>query len=296
MPAHTLIFFYKDNKLSTWHTGSTHQTLLSANNRNLSESTNTPPQVRLLATDAQESTVSIGSKSQRNINYSPYGNDNCPPTNPLLSRFTGQSWLPSAIGYLLGNGHRLFNSRLMRFHSADSFSPFGKGGLNAYAYCGNDPINRVDPSGRFFGRLYKKLNGGYSYKKLAPRLDERRPNLSRNEYNKLSKSISKRQLRSEKKLELGLKYDAPHITENALQELSTLDRQHATLKKLSADQNGRFNFTLTQELHGEIPVYSGPSRKTAEDILGGPSTIDPSIPEDFVDQELKEHLRRLRGD
>ncbi|KAK6509207.1 hypothetical protein TWF481_003967 [Arthrobotrys musiformis] len=28
-------------------------------------------------------------------------------------------------------------------------SPFGKGGLNSYAYCLNDPINRVDPTGHF---------------------------------------------------------------------------------------------------------------------------------------------------
>lgn len=49
--------------------------------------------------------------------------------------------------YHLGNGRRTYNPVLMRFHSADSLSPFSDGGLNAYAYCGGDPINRVDPSG-----------------------------------------------------------------------------------------------------------------------------------------------------
>ncbi|AFO49394.1 RHS repeat-associated core domain-containing protein [Pseudomonas sp. BO3-4] len=49
--------------------------------------------------------------------------------------------------YHLGNGRRTYNPVLMRFHSADSLSPFSEGGLNAYAYCGGDPINRVDPSG-----------------------------------------------------------------------------------------------------------------------------------------------------
>jgi len=38
----------------------------------------------------------------------------------------------------------------MRFHSPDSFSPFAAGGINAYMYCGGDPVNRIDPSGHMF--------------------------------------------------------------------------------------------------------------------------------------------------
>jgi len=49
--------------------------------------------------------------------------------------------------YLLGS-YRAYNPALMRFHSADSLSPFGRGGLNAYAYCLGDPVNYRDPTGR----------------------------------------------------------------------------------------------------------------------------------------------------
>lgn len=35
----------------------------------------------------------------------------------------------------------------MRFNSPDSWSPFGEGGLNYYAYCMGDPVNRTDPTG-----------------------------------------------------------------------------------------------------------------------------------------------------
>ncbi|AVI87072.1 conserved hypothetical protein [Pseudomonas syringae pv. tomato T1] len=52
--------------------------------------------------------------------------------------------------YLLGNGYRAYNPVLMRFNSPDSLSPFGEGGLNAYAYCAGDPVNRSDPSGHGF--------------------------------------------------------------------------------------------------------------------------------------------------
>lgn len=47
--------------------------------------------------------------------------------------------------YVLGD--RLFSPVLRRFLGPDSVSPFGDGGLNRYAYCGGDPINRIDPSG-----------------------------------------------------------------------------------------------------------------------------------------------------
>lgn len=49
--------------------------------------------------------------------------------------------------YFLGNGKRAYHSAIMRFSSPDSKSPFDIGGLNCYAYCGCDPVNKVDPSG-----------------------------------------------------------------------------------------------------------------------------------------------------
>ncbi|WP_313739642.1 RHS repeat-associated core domain-containing protein [Pseudomonas sp.] len=62
--------------------------------------------------------------------------------------FTGQLRDAATGCYLLGNGRRAFNPQLARFHSPDDLSPFQAGGLNAYAYCAGDPINRSDPSGR----------------------------------------------------------------------------------------------------------------------------------------------------
>ncbi|MDG9886537.1 RHS repeat-associated core domain-containing protein [Pseudomonas sp. GD04058] len=48
---------------------------------------------------------------------------------------------------LLGKGYRAYSPLLMMFIQPDSWSPFGAGGLNAYAYCKGDPVNLADPSG-----------------------------------------------------------------------------------------------------------------------------------------------------
>ena len=75
-----------------------------------------------------------------------------------LLGFNGERPDPVTGCYLLGNGYRAFNPVLMRFNSPDSLSPFGKGGLNAYAYCSGDPVNLSDPSGHFpFQKSFLKL-------------------------------------------------------------------------------------------------------------------------------------------
>lgn len=100
----------------------------------------------LLATDQQQSPLTALSAEALQVNrYSPYGHASL-PVQPHLLGFNGELAEPLSRHYLLGS-YRLYNSYLMRFVSPDSWSPFGKGGLNPYAYCGGDPINRHDPTG-----------------------------------------------------------------------------------------------------------------------------------------------------
>lgn len=102
-----------------------------------------------LACDAKRSVLHALGKDQRQaIAYAPYGHR--PKGGPLsLLGFNGERTDSITGHYLLGNGYRVFNPVLMRFNSPDSMSPFGKGGLNAYAYCVGDPINSADPTGHF---------------------------------------------------------------------------------------------------------------------------------------------------
>jgi RHS repeat-associated protein len=110
----------------------------------------------LLATDRQRSVLNaLDAMQPHSLAYTPYGHH--APDGGLLSLlgFSGERPDPVTGHYLLGNGYRAFNPVLMRFNSPDSWSPFGEGGLNAYGYCGGDPVNWVDPTGHagVFGML-----------------------------------------------------------------------------------------------------------------------------------------------
>lgn len=139
----------------------------------------------LLATDQKASVLhSICSTLNQPQTYSPYGHR--PKMSGLLSvlGFNGERPDELTGHYLLGQGYRAFNPVLMRFNSPDSLSPFGNGGINAYAYCAGDPMNRVDPSGHnWFASLLKKVmkvppsasaaTASYNTKKVTKSLTKR---------------------------------------------------------------------------------------------------------------------------
>ena len=110
----------------------------------------------LLATDVQGSVMS-GWSTHLYISkaYTPYGYLHDSSVQSSLLGFNSE-WRDALTGYyLLGNGSRVYNPVLMRFCSPDILSPFGAGGVNAYAYCSGDPLNWQDPSGHV--RLPVKL-------------------------------------------------------------------------------------------------------------------------------------------
>lgn len=94
----------------------------------------------------------VDSLRSRIESYTAYGYSASGTLNSVLG-FNGEHRSDFSGLYMLGRGARSFSPVLMRFMSADPYSPFSLGGLNAYAYCAGDPINRVDRSGYMFSPI-----------------------------------------------------------------------------------------------------------------------------------------------
>ena len=119
---------------------------------------NGTPHTLLIAGDENRSTLNILNNNQRHaVAYTPYGYHLQEADTPQLLGFNGERFDPFTGYYLLGNGYRAFNPVLMRFNSPDSWSPFGEGGINAYAYCAGDPVNREDPTGHMPWKWLRRL-------------------------------------------------------------------------------------------------------------------------------------------
>jgi len=111
----------------------------------------------LLAFDARGSVLAdyLPGQQERSC-YTPYGTRIASRRVQSRTGFNGQYCEPQGW-YHLGNGHRLYNPVLRRFNRPDHLSPFGKGGINAYAYCQGDPVNFTDPTGRAVSRFLLNL-------------------------------------------------------------------------------------------------------------------------------------------
>ncbi|PMZ89531.1 MULTISPECIES: RHS repeat-associated core domain-containing protein [unclassified Pseudomonas] len=142
--------FHCKSRLTTEIQGAVRWSILQHDDQLLAQQSRLDAKVgtTLLATDQQRSILNALDATQPNpLAYTPYGHR--PAENGLLSLlgFNGERPDPVTGHYHLGNGYRQFNPVLMRFNSPDSRSPFGMGGVNAYAYCGGEPVNRNDPTG-----------------------------------------------------------------------------------------------------------------------------------------------------
>ncbi|MNO88592.1 hypothetical protein D3C76_800470 [compost metagenome] len=145
----TLQRFYCDSRLATEIQGVARHSIVQGGDQLLAQQKRLGGSLEtaLLATDQQRSVMHEVGKNSLPIAYSPYGHRLAESGLTILLGFNGEQ--PDAITghYLLGS-YRVFDPVLMRFISPDSLSPFDKGGLNAYAYCSGNPVNRVDPTGR----------------------------------------------------------------------------------------------------------------------------------------------------
>ncbi|KIC83160.1 RHS repeat-associated core domain-containing protein [Pseudomonas sp. C5pp] len=144
--------FYKNGQLSLEIGSDRSVTVFSISNLSLAQRST---ETLLLAADAQSSIINRSHREgTHNLAYTAYGYS---PTAHMMG-FTGQRYDSVTNCYLLGNGYRAFSTKLARFYSADSLSPFKKHTHNAYAYCLGDPVNHHDPSGHMLRRARKAWN------------------------------------------------------------------------------------------------------------------------------------------
>lgn len=116
-------------------------------------------QTEALATDNGGSILAVHEKDvRRTYSYTPYGFRSLIHDKRDRLGFNGELQDYLTNYYMLGNGHRGLHQHV--FLSPDELSPFGRGGINTYAYSTGDPINYIDPSGRFI--LLKALAASIS--------------------------------------------------------------------------------------------------------------------------------------
>ncbi|MFF7708981.1 RHS repeat-associated core domain-containing protein [Pseudomonas sp. NPDC007930] len=101
----------------------------------------------LIQTDTTRTVLGTFANGRAALPVTPWGYVHGQRSGPGLQG----EWLEGGGRYLLGNGYRALLGTLGRFNAPDNLSPFGAGGINAYAFCRADPVNRVDPSGHVHG-------------------------------------------------------------------------------------------------------------------------------------------------
>lgn len=87
------------------------------------------------------------------VAHTAYGHASAEQPIKSRLRFNGEFSEPQTGWQLLGNGYRAYSAILRRFLGADSESPFGKGGVNAYSYVSGNPVKYTDPTGHWMQNL-----------------------------------------------------------------------------------------------------------------------------------------------
>lgn len=147
----TSLRFYQNSRCTTEICGSVTRSYFHHEGGLLAQSTaGADAPLLLFAVNSSNTVMSAFEQAGRTqYRYTPYGQRPASADSNMPLGFNGEQLDEVTDCYSLGNGYRLFSPVLQRLCSPDDESPFEEGGLNAYAYCVGDPVNNVDPTGRF---------------------------------------------------------------------------------------------------------------------------------------------------
>lgn len=182
LASHRVMHFYQNDNLSAQLSSQACRHVLWAQDIPVAQREESQ-KTKILKIDHANSVLELPSDRTA---YSPYGFSKLQENTTLLA-FNGQPFDPFSQAYALGNGYRLFSPALMRFNSPDSLSPFDRGGLNAYVYCENDPLNFTDPSGHARGAARRAIRGADQGAQWA--IHVRKNKLINNQSNKITEGM-----------------------------------------------------------------------------------------------------------
>ena len=156
--------FYRGGELANRIQGAKSSTFVRADGVVLAEhQAGADPKSLLLASDFKSTVFNeVSAGTTNTLAYSAYGNQSAEQPVATALAYNGVLRETQNGVYLLGNGYRAYSPSLMRFHCPDSWSPFGAGGLNAYVFCGGDPMGNVDLDGhKWYSALWQRISAPF---------------------------------------------------------------------------------------------------------------------------------------
>ncbi|KWS71132.1 RHS repeat domain-containing protein [Pseudomonas amygdali] len=227
--------FYRDGALANQLGGSQSSTFMRGDGYLLAEQQS--DKALLLATNGSDSVLNeVHASGVGQRSYTAYGQAGSEGVPVGRLGYNGELAERDTGWQMLGNGYRAYNPVLMRFHSPDSMSPFGEGGLNGYAYVEGDPVNSVDPTGHsLWGALIRLLRAPLS--STAKNIPKSLLKTKYGEAARLRKVTPKDVVNLDK-----------HVTRQAGKSDAAFSKLHSAQKKFNgALANGRDTSTLAND-------------------------------------------------
>jgi len=237
------------------------------------------------------------------ICYSPYGYAEQWLKSQSLLSFNTEHLDRVSGCYLLGNGHRCYSPVLMRFFAPDRLAPFGPGGINLYAYCLGDPVNRHDPDGQassfadmfrsvFLGRKTRQQRAGTKLLKQKALVREQ-GNQARENFNEFEGTIRLDADRDQNSKRLDFLKGLPDNEYERTPDRSELIKQTVVLleKKLSQE----VPLQLTAMRSADAGSSAGPGQPGIIEVrINTASNIAKAHSAGALNKQLQKKLKYLR--
>lgn len=280
-------YFYQNGKLSRLQRQGASYTIFRQESRPLALRPDSLETDVLVTTPSN--TVIASTLHTSVFTYDAYGYNPDIPTDGHLLGFNGEPRI-DARGYFLGNGYRTYNPILRRFNSPDDESPFGAGGISAYAYCADDPVNLIDPSGRF----PNLINPSGFFSKWAGMRPVAKPIALKHNVSAKTTSSNVQQQRSRDPSKSSI--NNPFLAQNPTVKARTHTPYSTRQNTASNPMTGSPTLPVQQLPQQHISQRSGVSRgKILDNLKAATSKLPPDSNSGFMSHNVKMTLTLIAG-